>query len=58
MKKVLSVDMGPITHGVFSEQQEEEEPVEDDISNASDAQKAATSKITDILTTNKHVFVK
>jgi hypothetical protein len=56
--KVLTPEMGPVTHGVFAEAgQEEEEPVEEEAASNNGSEKAAP-KITDILTSFKHVYVK
>jgi len=56
--KVLTPEMGPLTHSVFTEgAQEEEEPVEDEAASNNGSEKAAP-KIADILTSFKHVYVK
>jgi hypothetical protein len=55
-QKFLTPETGPITHGVFSEGQEEE-PADDDAVSSPESDRAAP-KITDILTTFKHVYVK
>jgi|688.fasta_scaffold1519556_1 hypothetical protein len=55
-QKNLTPEMGPMTHGVFAEGQEEQQEEDDAISNS--ASERPAPKATDILTTFKHVYVK
>lgn len=50
--RVLTAEMGPVSHGCFGEQAEEEEPAEEE-----DADAPPKPKTTDILSTFKHVYV-
>lgn len=52
--KVVTPETAPVTHSVFAEQEQEEDPA-DDLSNPDDA---VVKKSQDILTTAKYVYIK